>query len=97
MRYDEFFSRNIQSLKDEGRYRIFATLERQVGRFPKALYHMPDGGQKEITIWCSNDYLGMGQNPKVLAAMHEAIYELGRRHGARGISPPQSTYTNLEP
>ena len=70
MNYNNFFKDALSGLKAEGRYRVFANLERIVGKFPKALYHPGNGdAPREITVWCSNDYLGMGQHPKVLAAM----------------------------
>ena len=63
----------IQRLHDEGRYRTFIDIERRNGNFPHAVWTRPDGGESDITVWCGNDYLGMGQNPVVLAAMHEAL------------------------
>jgi 5-aminolevulinate synthase len=77
MDYERHFKDVIAGLKAEGRYRVFAEIERQAGRFPRALRHSADG-VREITVWCSNDYLGMGQHPAVLAAMREAV----ARHGA---------------
>jgi 5-aminolevulinate synthase len=80
MNYEEFFQDKIAHLKDEGRYRVFANLKRDRGQFPQAAWN--DGGtQRKITIWCSNDYLGMGQHQSVLDAMHLAIDECGAGAG----------------
>ncbi len=65
MNYNDFFKDALVGLKAEGRYRVFANLERIVGEFPKALYHPGNGeAPRKITVWCSNDYLGMGQHPQ---------------------------------
>lgn len=98
MDYDDIFETTIKNLKEEGRYRIFATLERQAGKFPKALYHTsPDLPPKEVTIWCSNDYLGMGQNPVVTNAMKNAIDEYGAgAGGTRNISGTMLLHEKLE-
>ena len=77
----------INQLHEEGRYRTFIDIERCSGQFPHAVWTQPDGSQKDITVWCGNDYLGMGQNPVVLQAMHEAIDATGAGSGGtRNIS-----------
>src|SRR5215469_11162987 len=84
MDYENFFTQRLDELRGEGRYRVFVDLERHCGRFPRA-YHHRSG--EEVTVWCSNDYLGMGQHPAVLDAMIEAVRSLGAGSGGtRNIS-----------
>ncbi|WP_415774804.1 5-aminolevulinate synthase [Sneathiella sp. P13V-1] len=96
MNYNEVFEKAIADLKSEKRYRVFTELGRHAGDFPRATRHT-ENGTAEVTIWCSNDYLGMGQHPKVLAAMKDAIDEFGAgAGGTRNISGNAHMICELE-
>jgi 5-aminolevulinate synthase len=97
MNYDAAVDAALQRLHDEGRYRTFIDIERQKGQFPHAVWTRPDGSAKEISVWCGNDYLGMGQHPEVLAAMHEALEATGAGSGGtRNISGTTVYHKRLE-
>jgi 5-aminolevulinate synthase len=97
MNHDAALDIALQRLHDEGRYRTFIDIERRQGQFPRAIWRRPDGGEHEITVWCGNDYLGMGQHPAVLAAMHEALDATGAGSGGtRNISGTTVFHKRLE-
>ena len=77
MNYDAMFQSALDGLRADGSYRYFAELERRSGNFPKAYHH---GLGRDVTVWCSNDYLGMGQHPEVLKAMHDALDAVSYTH-----------------
>jgi len=95
--YDAALDTALQRLHDEGRYRTFIDIERKKGQFPHATWRRPDGSEKDITVWCGNDYLGMGQHPAVLKAMHEALDATGAGSGGtRNISGTTVYHKRLE-
>ena len=97
MNYNAAFEAAVEAVRAEGRYRVFANLKRHAGQFPRATWIKEDGSEQDVTVWCSNDYLGQGQNPVVMQAMHDAIDAVGSGSGGtRNISGTTVYHNQLE-
>ncbi|MBU6164715.1 MAG: 5-aminolevulinate synthase [Alphaproteobacteria bacterium] len=97
MDFEAHFQAALDGLKERGNYRVFAELQRRRGDYPHATCYLPDGSTQDVTVWCSNDYLGMGQHPDVLAAMHEELDKSGAGSGGtRNISGTMHVHRQLE-
>jgi 5-aminolevulinate synthase len=97
MNFEAHFQAALDGLKERGNYRVFAELQRRRGEYPHATRFLPDGSTQDVTVWCSNDYLGMGQHPDVLDAMHEELDRSGAgAGGTRNISGTMHVHLQLE-
>ena len=96
MDYESHFRDALDGLKERGNYRVFAELQRRRGDYPHATRFREDGSTQDVTVWCSNDYLGMGQHPDVLNAMHEELDQSGAgAGGTRNISGTMHVHCQL--